>query len=753
MSSQPERPQTSPRLSEQPLILKIALVMFGLLSLASIIASQLIRGSLLETANELAFSQLDALSRSQAYHVIDTINNEILVINRLSSDARLQTRMAEYMTGEISSEDLLVNDEELTAQLDNFRAINPEFDTLAVVTTAGQILAVSPAPASPGDIDPTEWDWLEEVVSTGSPRVYNPANENISDARDVRVIVPVFDEVGGSGEIIGVVYTVWDMTNLLGLVQPAENQQGLLVRNDGRVLISGTEERGNSLNGQLIEQFANAEVGNFEYIDLNNQQWLYSYTAIAALEGGSNAIENVNWLVSIRTPAVTAQATARFLFRRIMLILLAYSLMLVVLSLIIIQQMLRPLGLLTDAARSISGGDLSAFIPDLPRDEVGQLAEVINELVSQLFFRVRRLQAAVQISSVSVQTLDIDEVLGEVSEVLTDQFDYLDARIYLVDQAGRRAWLRAASGAESQRLLQARHNVQINEGSIVGRAIMLNEPQIGRGRDTMRRAGSSFRRTEVAVPMRVASRALGALYVSSERLGAIDQEDIDLLTLITDQLAASVENARLFEQSVANLEEIKALNRRLTRQAWEEYIAESGDLRHTLDPDEHWPQIMDTVLEQNNATAEIYSDEQGRNVLAVPLILRGEAVGSIAVTRPSHEEWSNDEVILIESVASRMGMIAEGIRLVEESTQRAAREQRVNEVSAELLTRAASVDGVLQAALNELGGALGTNTVSLRLGRPPLDTDHQIVEGDSPPASAQPGQHPPASNGDGETSA
>lgn len=753
MSSQPERTQSSSRLSEQPLILKIALVMFGLLALASIIASQLIRGSLLETANELAFSQLDTLSRSQAYHVIDTINNEILVINRLSSNAGLQARMAEYITGEISSDDLLVNDEVLTAQLENFRSTNSEFDTLAVVTTEGQILAVSPAPANPGDIDPTEWEWLDEVVSTGSPRVYNPAQENISDTRDVRVIVPVFDESSDSGEVIGVVYTVWDMTNLLGLVQPAENQEGLLVRIDGRILISGTEERGDSLNEELIEQFASAEIGSFQYTDLASREWLYSYTNLTALEGGSDVIENVSWLVAIRTPSETAQVTARFLFRRIMLILLAYSLMLVVLSLIIIQQMLRPLGQLTEAAKSIRGGDLDAFIPDLPRDEVGELAEVMNELVSQLFFRVRRLQAAVQISSASVQTLDIDEVLGEVSSVLTDQFDYLDARVYLIDQAGRRAWLRAASGTESQRLLQARHNVQINESSIVGRAIMLNEPQIGRGRDTMRRAGSSFRRTEVAVPMRAASRALGALYVSSERLGAIDQEDIDLLTLITDQLAASVENARLFEQSVANLEEIEALNRRLTRQAWEDYLSESGDLRHTLDPDEHWPHIADTVLEQNNAKAEIYSDAQGRNVLAVPLILRGEAVGSLAVTRPSHEQWSNDEIILIESVASRMGMIAEGIRLVEESTQRAAREQRVNEVSAELLQRAASVDSVLQAALNELGGALGTNTVSLRLGGPPIDTDRQIVEGDSAPASAAPGQHPPASNGDGETSA
>ena len=129
-------------------------------------------------------------------------------------------------------------------------------------------------------------------------------------------------------------------------------------------------------------------------------------------------------------------------------------------------------------------------------------------------------------------------------------------------------------------------------------------------------------------------------------------------------------------------------------------------------------------------------------MLAAPLVLRGEAIGTLAVTRPPGERWSHDEVTLLESVASRLAMIAESIRLVEESTQRAEREQRVNEVSASLLQRAASVDSVLQTALNQLGGALGSEHVSLRIGRPPGDDSATTAHGDGAGNGSGDDQHP-----------
>ena len=90
---------------------------------------------------------------------------------------------------------------------------------------------------------------------------------------------------------------------------------------------------------------------------------------------------------------------------------------------------------------------------------------------------------------------------------------------------------------------------------------------------------------------------------------------------------------------------------------------------------------------------------------------------------------------MFEAVATRLAMAAESVRLVESTTMLAEREQRVNEVSTSLLQRAASVDGVLQAALSQLSDALGSDHVSLRIGQPPEDQNGQEPDGRSPDGS------------------
>jgi GAF domain-containing protein len=256
------------------------------------------------------------------------------------------------------------------------------------------------------------------------------------------------------------------------------------------------------------------------------------------------------------------------------------------------------------------------------------------------------------------------------------------------------------------------------------------------------------------------------LYLVAGRLGAFSQEDTDILSLLADQIGASVQNARLFEQSAASLAEIEALNRRLTRQGWDEYLGEDGVLRHTPDPEQQWPLV--SVRQQSEITADVYADEDGRSVLAAPLILRGESVGSICVTRPPGYRWSPDEMMLVEAIAARMAIIAEGIRLVDESSLAAQREQAINEVSARLLQRAASVDTILQSALGQLSGVLGSDHVSLRIGAPPIDSERRLTSvsgqsttpnrrtsanGDEADAEAISGPEslpvPPDDNGDG----
>jgi GAF domain-containing protein len=259
----------------------------------------------------------------------------------------------------------------------------------------------------------------------------------------------------------------------------------------------------------------------------------------------------------------------------------------------------------------------------------------------------------------------------------------------------------------------------IDEKTATGRSILLRAAQLGGPR-------------ELALPLAAAGRALGALVVVMR--DPVEREDLNVMRLVADQIGVSIENARLFEESASRLEEIEALNRRLTRDAWEGALENSEALRYTRDPEDRWPAPPERLGKQGGITAETYLDEDGRSVLAAPLVLRGESIGALAVTRPQGAAWTRDEHLLVEAVAARLSMIAEGIRLVEETSWRAEREERISQVSASLFARTSSVEDVVQAALDELSGVLGSDHVALRIGSPPTDGDGDGKETHSAPA-------------------
>ncbi|NDJ52556.1 MAG: GAF domain-containing protein, partial [Chloroflexi bacterium] len=280
-----------------------------------------------------------------------------------------------------------------------------------------------------------------------------------------------------------------------------------------------------------------------------------------------------------------------------------------------------------------------------------------------------------------------------------------------------------------ENMLRSGHRIDVDDETIIGRAILLGEPQIKTGTDPSIWAGERPIPSEVALPLQTSGQVRGAVHITHQWPNVFQREDVDVLALLADQVASSLENSRLLKQGQSNLAEIEALNRRLTQRAWEEYLGDQTALRHTLDPSDAWPETHENLGESGRITARTYTDADGRSVLAAPLILRGELIGALAAARPPDSYWTTDEIALMESVANRLVMIAESVRLVDESSRRAAREQRVNEISTELLQRAADVDGVLQTALNELSRTLGSDQLSLRIGPPPVEDEFQISDG------------------------
>ena len=82
--------------------------------------------------------------------------------------------------------------------------------------------------------------------------------------------------------------------------------------------------------------------------------------------------------------------------------------------------------------------------------------------------------------------------------------------------------------------------------------------------------------------------------------------------------------------------------------------------------------------------------------------------------------WTQDEIALVEAVADQMALAIENARLLDETQQRAEREQALSEVTTRF-TRSLDIDTLLQTAVRELGQLLQADEISVYLGTPPAD--------------------------------
>jgi GAF domain-containing protein len=179
-----------------------------------------------------------------------------------------------------------------------------------------------------------------------------------------------------------------------------------------------------------------------------------------------------------------------------------------------------------------------------------------------------------------------------------------------------------------------------------------------------------------------------------------------------------LQNRRLFLESETNLREIERLNRQLTGQSWQEYIVERDPAMfgvqitgEDVSPGAaEWTPAMRQAAERRRIVSQQRGDEQ---TLAVPINIRGEAIGAIEV-RLSGQQNQTEVRNIVQAVAERMAVNLENIRLFEQARIAAEREQQINRITARLqgLT---SIEDVLSTALDTLGQALGAERGSIRL--------------------------------------
>jgi GAF domain-containing protein len=101
--------------------------------------------------------------------------------------------------------------------------------------------------------------------------------------------------------------------------------------------------------------------------------------------------------------------------------------------------------------------------------------------------------------------------------------------------------------------------------------------------------------------------------------------------------------------------------------------------------------------------------------LLAPINLRDKTIGVLKIGA-ANDTWDEDVVAMVDAVVDQIAQTAENLRLFEETSNRAGREQTIREIT-DKLRAAPDIDSLLETAARELGGRLGVQRARLKLGR------------------------------------
>jgi GAF domain-containing protein len=362
----------------------------------------------------------------------------------------------------------------------------------------------------------------------------------------------------------------------------------------------------------------------------------------------------------------------------------------------------------------------------------GQLSNGLRGAAEQAQRRAQQLEAAALVSEAAASAPSVGALLNLAVERIRESFGFYHAQVFLVDQEGRNARLEASTGRAGVALLARGHALPVGSRSVIGQATYTGKPVVINNvrADPTHRPNDLLpdTRAELALPLMVAGTVIGALDVQSTSANVFGDDEVTSLQVMANQLASNIEKARLLaelttrtseqqnliEDAQANLHQIEELNRRLTREGWNEYLQlqrTQGSVGYTLQggnvrDDSDWTAPMRQAFKGEQSV--VIRHDQQAHIAALPLKVRGEVIGVLEIERDGAKPWTDSELEMAETLIDRLSVAVENARLYEQATLSAEREHVVNRIAQDVQS-AESVDAILQAALTELSTLLGAS--------------------------------------------
>ena len=436
--------------------------------------------------------------------------------------------------------------------------------------------------------------------------------------------------------------------------------------------------------------------------------------------GGQLATEDINTARANNAQTLTISIITVF----------AVLVLSILLAVTLSQQLTRPIISLTNTAQEIASGKFDMQAQVNSGDEIGVLAKTFNMMTGQLRGalqnldrraqeleqqtvqleltsqqsekRARELQTIAEIARYISTEKDLKKLLPLITQTVSKEFGFYHIGIFLLDDSSKFAVLLASNSPGGQEMLRRQHRLEVGQTGIVGNVTATGIPRIaldtGADATFFNNPDLPQTRSELALPLKIEKQVIGALDIQSTEINAFSDEDIEALTTLADQVSIAIQNTRLFNEVEKSLAESNAIQRQYLHETWKKLPKEEKVSGYKYSIAGAVPLEEETVL-------DIQENKNNSREINVPIILRGETIGTLSVQVPKSEHVGTDQMDLIKAVAERVALSAENARLFGETTRRAERERIVSDIASKIGT-SVRTESILRTTATELSHLL-----------------------------------------------
>ena len=372
------------------------------------------------------------------------------------------------------------------------------------------------------------------------------------------------------------------------------------------------------------------------------------------------------------------------------------------------------------------------------------LRTLTGQLESQVAQRTLELQQARdKLQSLNEQRQKVAEINREVAQAATpvemlnirvelihDRLGYHHIYIYQPDETNQYLVIQAAAGTTARTVMERKHQMQIGGLSLAGQAAVENRPRMATAvNDDAVYFGDialPSARAELALPLLVGNRLLGVLDIQSIYADAFSDQDQNVLASLTDQVAVTLDNARLLQQREAALAALGKIQRQYLRQAWQSTLGRQEDAPAYVYADGDGVKATSLYAAASSEVAQaardgqtLVSGEQDNpaTTLTLPIFLRNQIIGALRLQHKPGRAWQPEDVDTLGSITDRLGPALETARLSEEAQRRVAHERFIREIS-DRMQRAPDMASLMRITAEELNKVLNASRTYVRLGTP-----------------------------------